>query len=174
MPMGHSRHNRNRTCLSAIRQAIGHREVMRFKARQMLQFSMFGVLAMAGLYLAGVAHSEATAREISSARGVAVDSSRLFADLRICEVPGVREHLLAKGPSTLAYAGEFTPTRATPWVTGTTRIFLYIVSGRGTAYIGRNSTALRPGDFIVIPKGARHAVSASSPTLRAIYFEDRS
>jgi quercetin dioxygenase-like cupin family protein len=139
----------------------------------MIQRAMFFALALAGLVLAGIASREVSARAASVSRPDIIRSQKLFESLKACEVPGVHEHLLAHGVNTLAYAGEFTPTRMTPWTTGNVRIFLYIVSGHGVVRVGNTSTTAGPGDFFVIPKGARHAVSATAGALRALYFEDR-
>jgi mannose-6-phosphate isomerase-like protein (cupin superfamily) len=139
----------------------------------MLQRAKFIALIIAGVVLAGVASREGSSRAASEANAEVVHSANLFESLKACEVPGVHEHLLATGPKTVAYAGEFTPTRMTPWTTGKVRIFLYIVSGNGVVHIGNMGMTAGPGDFFVIPKGARHAVSVISGTLRAIYFEDR-
>ena len=130
-------------------------------------------LVVAGVAMAGIASRETSAQATSVASAAVVRSTNFFQDLRVCETPGVREHLLAEGKKTLVYAGEFRPTRATPWTTGSARIYLYIISGTGLIQIGNASTKAGPGDFFVIPKGARHAVSAKSATLRAVYFEDR-
>ena len=130
------------------------------------------LLIIAGAVIAGATAGESAAG-VAAAGSDVVRSANLFGDLKACEIPGVREHLLAKGLKTVAYAGEFTPTRETPWTTGNVRIFLYIVSGHGVVRVGNSRTEAGPGDFFVIPKGERHAVRATSGTLRAIYFEDR-
>lgn len=139
----------------------------------MFQRAIYAGLVIAGIALAGVASRESSSRASAAAGAEVVRSANLFGSLKACEVPGVREHLLARGVNTLAYAGEFTPTHVTPWTTGSVRIFLYIVSGKGVVRIGGTSANAGPGDFFVIPKGAQHAVSATTGTLRAIYFEDR-
>jgi quercetin dioxygenase-like cupin family protein len=133
----------------------------------------FLALVIAGVALASVASRETSEQAKSVATEAVVRSANLFGDLKVCEVPGVHEHLLAKGTKTLIYAGEFRPTHATPWTTGTARIFLYVISGTGLIQIGNVSAKAGPGDFFIIPKGARHAVSATSAKLRALYFEDR-
>jgi len=137
------------------------------------QRAIVAVLVVAGVVFAGALTRESCSQALAAASSEVVRSADLFAGLKACEVPGVHEHLLAKGLKTVAYAGEFIPTRATPWTTGNVRIFLYIVSGHGVVRVGNSSTDARPGDFFVIPKGVRHAVSADSGPLRAIYFEDQ-
>jgi mannose-6-phosphate isomerase-like protein (cupin superfamily) len=139
----------------------------------MVQRAIFVGLVVVVIALAGVATRESSSPALASGSSEVIKSANLFGNLRACEVAGVHEHLLAKGLRTVAYAGEFTPTRATPWTTGNVRIFLYIVSGHGVVRVGNSSADAHPGDFFVIPKGARHAVSANSGPLRAIYFEDR-
>ena len=138
-----------------------------------LQRAMFIALVIAAAILMVVASRESSSRAASEASAKVIHSADLFGSLKACEIPGVHEHLLATGVKTLAYAGEFTPTRTTPWATGNSRIFLYIVSGNGFVRVGSMNATAAAGDFFIIPKGARHSVSAVSGTLRAVYFEDK-
>ena len=140
---------------------------------RMVHSALFLALVIAGVSLAGVASRETSPRAMSVASPTVVRSANLFGNLQACEIPGLQEHLLAKGAKTFVYAGEFRPTHATPWSTGQMRIFLYVISGTGLIQIGNASTTVSAGDFFVIPKGARHAVSATSSKLRAVYFEYR-
>ena len=113
----------------------------------------FLALAIAGTIMTSVAARETSAQTTSVATEPVLRSADLFGDLKACEVAGVHEHLLARGTKTL--------------------IFMYVVSGTGLIRIGDMSAKAGPGDFIIIPKGARHAVIAKSAELRAVYFEDR-
>jgi quercetin dioxygenase-like cupin family protein len=97
-----------------------------------------------------------------------------FTGLQPCDVPGLRERVLSHGSRTIAYAGEFSPTPAIPWVPGKTRIYFYVVSGAGIARIGGFTQPIHAGDFLTLPAGTRHAISAIAPMLRAVYVEESS
>jgi quercetin dioxygenase-like cupin family protein len=120
---------------------------------QILQPSMAAVLAFA------------------SSLGVA--PTTLFDRLQACEVPGVRERVLDRGPHTVAFAGEFLPTAKVPWTKGSRRIYLYILSGQGVVRVGKSIASAHRGDFFVLPQGLRHAVSATAGPMRAIWVEDK-
>ena|GEM_PF-3788785 len=74
----------------------------------MFQRAIFVGLVIASVALADVASSESPSRASAAASAEVVRSANLFGRLKACEVPGVHEHLLARGVNTLAYAGEFT------------------------------------------------------------------
>ncbi len=135
--------------------------------------ALFVSLIMAGAALAGVASQKASAEPAHVASAAVVRASDVFKNLVACEVPGLHEHLLAKGIKTLVYAGEFTPTVAVPWTSAKARIVLYIVSGSGIVSVGNVRTTAHAGDVFILPKDKRHAVSATSGKLRAFTFEDR-
>jgi hypothetical protein len=142
------------------------------------QFSSFRIVVFAVLVSAVVALIGLASRENVAASSVSLatfaGSGSIFRDLKPCDVPGLSERVLAKGKMTVVFAGEFRPVTTIPWVSGSTRISMYIVSGLGVVRVGDKTQAIAAGDFFVIPKYAKHAVSAMSGPLRAIYFEDRS
>ncbi|MGA8099207.1 MAG: cupin domain-containing protein [Candidatus Cybelea sp.] len=102
-----------------------------------------------------------------------VATADMFVALKPCDVPGLRERVIAKGGNTVAYAGEFAPVAAVAWTGGAVRIYLYVVSGEGVVRVAWSVQRVHAGDFIVIPKGVRHAVNSSRGVLRAIYVEDK-
>lgn len=103
---------------------------------------------------------------------VSVPSPSLFTGLHPCDVPGLRERVVSRTAKTIAFAGEFRPTRSTPWVWGKHRIYLYVVSGAGSVRMGKMSEHIYPGDFVVLPGGAYRAIRATTPVMRAIYVEE--
>jgi quercetin dioxygenase-like cupin family protein len=134
-----------------------------------LQTAFFLALAVIGSHLMQVAAQEQHQRV---ANVNALQPQALFNDLRPCDVPGLRERVLSRGGHTIAFAGVFTPVDTIPWVTGNARIYLYVTSGSGVARIEGVTRRISAGDFLVIPKRARHAVSALTTTMQAIYVED--
>lgn len=125
------------------------------------------VLVIAGVYLVGL-----SARERSEISRSALVSDSMFQGLEACDVPGLRERIIGRGNHTTAYAGEFKRVTPVPWVTGTSKIFLYVLAGNGTVMIGNATLPAKAGDFFQLPAGIRHAVRAQSNTLRAVYVED--
>lgn len=126
------------------------------------------ILAIAGTLLVGVA-----ARERSGAGRSTPVSDSLFQALENCDVPGLRERIIGRGAHTTAYAGEFKPVPSMRWVTSTSKIFLYVLSGHGTLMIGNAVLPANPGDFFEMPARVRHAVRVNDGTLRALYVEDK-
>lgn len=110
---------------------------------------------------------------IAALFALAFGSTNLFGHLHACEVPGVRERLLDRGPHTVAFAGEFLPTAKIPWTTGSRKIYIYIQSGKGVVRIGKSVASAHRGDFFVLPQGVRHAISATAGPMRAIWVEDK-
>ncbi|SRR5665213_308060 len=102
-----------------------------------------------------------------------IPAANLFTNLHPCEFAGLRERMISRGARTQTFAGEFTPTRTPAWTTGRVRIVLYVVSGSGIARTNTTARIIRAGDVIVIPTGTRHAVTATTSTMRAIFFEER-
>jgi quercetin dioxygenase-like cupin family protein len=98
----------------------------------------------------------------------------LFHGLVPCDVRGLRERAVARGHHTVAYVGEFTPVPSISWTAGPVTIYLYVLSGSGIVRTDGSVRHVRTGDFVVIAKGARHAVNATSTAMRALYVEDRS
>jgi quercetin dioxygenase-like cupin family protein len=140
-------------------------------ARTFALTATFGMLALGAAGLDVVASVERSPQLLASE---VVRAGDVFGGLEPCDVPGVREHVLGRGTATVAYAGEFSPTSTIPWTRSTRRMYLYVLSGSATLHINSLTTAADPGDFFVIPKGARHAVVVNSGLMRAIYVEDRS
>lgn len=125
---------------------------------------LFAALVIASGGLAGV----------SEPRPAILHTPEVFANLLSCEIPGLREHVVGRGPHTVAFAGEFSHVSIAQLRTSAARIYLYVVSGTGVVRIGDTTTQAHPGDFFVIPTNAPHAVSSSGGTMRTIFFEDRS
>ncbi|MGA9945048.1 MAG: cupin domain-containing protein [Candidatus Cybelea sp.] len=131
------------------------------------------VVFLAALFALAIYFVEVAATEKRVETAAPVATADMFVGLKPCDVPGLRERVIAKGGNTVAYAGEFAPGAAVAWTAGAVRIYLYVVSGEGVVRVGWSVQRVHAGDFIVIPKGVRHAVNASPGVLRAIYIEDK-
>jgi len=138
--------------------------------RSLALAATFAGLVLLGARLAVVAADERRPGLLSTEF---IGAASVFGGMTPCDVPGLREHLLGTGAHTKAYAGEFTPTSFTPWTQVNSRMYLYIVSGTGVIRINSLTEPAKAGDFFLIPKGARHAVNATSAILRAVYVEER-
>lgn len=129
----------------------------------------FLFLAALGAHLVSVASQEQRERTIPAS---AMQTASFFTGLQACDVPNLRERILSSSPNTIAFAGEFRPAKSIPWVLGKHRVYLYVVSGTGSARIDNTFERIYPGDLVVLPAGVYHAVVASTSVMRAIYIEE--
>ena len=135
------------------------------------QRAIFLALALAAGGLILVASREARGTASSDPRPSVIQSTDVFSNLLACEIPNLQERVLSRGAHSVVYAGEFTPGPTPQLTTARSRIYVYVISGRGAVRIGDVTRKAESGDFFVIPTHVPHYVRALGAPLRAIYFE---
>jgi quercetin dioxygenase-like cupin family protein len=139
--------------------------------RRFVPIVFFAVLALLGAKLITIAMHEQQQR---IAPADVFRQQAFFTALKPCDVPGLRERELSRSKDSVAYAGEFSRTASVPWVPGKDQTYFYVVSGAAIARIGATSQRISAGDFLTLPAGRPHAISAITPIMRAVYVVERS